>query len=523
MWIQPCFRRRLSFLLAVAVLLPFPALSLAKKSRSARPARLDQRIEAILRRTEAKRGFWGIEVVRLPQGEVLYSRNADHLFLPASNMKLFTTAAAIEKLGPDFVFHTTVESETPPDAQGRVGDLLLIGRGDPNLGSRILPYQLKAQRQDPADSTFQELADQVAAKGVREVAGNLVADDSYFLFEPYSHNWAEEDLQWGYGAPVTALAFNDNALLLHVRPGAAVGERAVVRLEPIPDYYQVNNRLETAPARTERRIFVERAPGETELDVWGQIPLDTNKDEDTVAIADPPRLIGEVFRRALEARGIAVRGRVEVRHLTRIEAATMPDPFPQPPPRVVLAKHVSLPLKEDIKVINKVSQNLHAEMLLRTLGHELKNYGSLTVGLEVLQEFTARVGIEPGERFFSDGSGLSREALVAPHAVVKLLEYMARSPRFEAFFDSLPVAGVDGTLAERFANSPVSGRIHAKTGTIEHVNALSGYMDLPSGERLAFSILGNSHPLKSIQGVQTIDQLTLAIFQWFSARGRKSR
>ena len=455
---------------------------------------------------------------------MLYARNADHLFQPASNMKLFTTAAALEKLGPDFVFRTTVESNGAPDPQGRVGDLILVGRGDPNISNRVLPYQFNAGRNAPGDAVLRELADQVARRvtGVREVTGDIVADDRYYVFEPYSHDWSEEDLQWGYGAPVTALAFNDNALLLHVLPGTKEGEKGVAWLDPLGDYYRLDNRLVTAPANASKEIFVERLPGSMTLDVWGQIPLGVSQDDDTVAIADPPRLIGELFKRALEARGVSVRGRVRVLELPRIEAASMTDPFAPAPERVVLAEHKSLPLREDIKVINKVSQNLHAEMLLRTLGHELKNYGSLTVGLNILREFAGEVGIEPDETYFADGSGLSRQALVTPRAIVELLVYMARSQHFEDFFDSLPVAAVDGTLANRFPNSSAAGRIHAKTGMIEHVNALSGYMELPSGRRLAFSILGDSHALKSAEAVKTLDAIAQAIYEAFGGRKRRT-
>ena len=504
----------------------------AESPRELRPAvvgprALNQRLERILGQSEARRGFWGIEVIDLASGKTLYSRDAGQLFIPASNMKLFTTAAALEKLGPDFAFRTTVESDAPPDAEGRVERLYLVGRGDPNLGPRRLPYVYESPQQlrqsgpeSRADKVFQELADQVKARGVREVAGDLVADDSYYIWEPFSSNWAADDLQWGYGAPVTALAFNDNALALHVRPAAKPGSPAEVWLDPVPDYYRLNNRVETSAAGSAKRIYVERLPGSRELDVWGQIPLDAGDDGDTVAINDPPQLIGEIFRRALEARGIAVRGRVEVRHYSRLEAATMADPFPKLPPRPVLAEHASLPLREDIKTTDKESLNLHAEMLLRTMARELQNYGSLTVGLEILKAFCAQIGIEPGETFFSDGSGLSREDLVAPQAIVKLLVFMAHSPRFGVFWDCLPEAGVDGTLAERFTGTPAKGRIHAKTGTVEHVNALSGYMDLPSGKRLVFSILGNSYALKGKDGAAMVDHLALAIYDWYAHRRR---
>ena len=174
--------RRRALLLVCAVLLFCPASMAAATKRSAsRRLTLNQRIEAVLRHSDARRGFWGIEVVLLPGGRRLYARHANQLFIPASNMKLFTAAAALEKLGPDFVFRTTVESPAAPDPSGRVGELLLVGRGDPHLGSRVLPYHVKTERQNPADRVFQELADQVKARGVREVTGDLVADDSYFL------------------------------------------------------------------------------------------------------------------------------------------------------------------------------------------------------------------------------------------------------------------------------------------------------------------------------------------------------
>ena len=499
-----------------------PRNQLAPKAAHPAPARrtLDRRIDGILAAGNAQHGAWGIEVMELESGVLLYQRDADHLFLPASNMKMFTTAAALEKLGPDYVFHTTVESDTAPDAEGRVSSLYLVGRGDPNLGRRTFPYTYHGAQQ-PADTFLQELASQVKAHGVREVAGALVADDSYFLWEPYAPNWAAGDLEWGYGAPVTALAFNDNSLTLHVKPGLKAGAPAEVTLEPADGHYQLRNRVETSAPGTEKRVFVERLPGSMQLDVWGQIAVDSDEDTDTVAIQNPPQLVVELFARALEAQGIVVKGGIEVRHSTRLEAASQPDSFSRPTTRVVLAVHDSPPLCEALKVINKESQNLHAEMLLRTLGQVTRNYGSLTVGLDALNQFAAQqVGIGPGETFFSDGSGLSREDLVAPRAAVELLLYMARSPRFLDFFDSLSVSGVDGTLTHRLSSDGMTGKIHAKTGSVEHVNALSGYMDLPSGKRLAFSIMANNLALSGKAGQETLDAIAVEIYRWFAGRGK---
>jgi len=505
-----------------------PTTSPAKQRAVIGPRGLERRIESILGASEARRGFWGIEVVRASDGKILYARDPDHLFLPASNMKLFTTAGALEKLGPDFTFRTTVESDAGPDPDGRVGDLYLVGRGDPNLSGRVLPYRLKTEQGQPADAALESLADQIVSQGIHEVIGNLVADDSYFVFEPYVPSWAEEDVVWGYGAPVTALAFNDNALALRVQPGTAAGEPARVSTEPVAGYYQLKSLVLTAAAGATKHIFIERAAGSTELEVRGEIPLGSSDSdgEETLAIADPPRLAGELFRRALERRSIVVRGEVRVLHFTPFEtaarqgAASGPASATPPAARPVLALHASLPLGEDIRLINKVSQNLHAEMLLRTLGRQVKNEGSRQAGLGVLEDFADLAGIGKTEIHFADGSGLSREALVTPRALVKLLEFMARSPRFETFLNSLPVAAVDGTLAERFHHTAVEGRVRAKSGTLNHVNALSGYMDLPSGERLAFSMFGNNDTLDARGGEEIIDRMCVAIFEWFARHRR---
>jgi len=488
----------------------------ATPRRERRDPTLDRRIDKILAASDVQRGSWGIQVVELASGKLLYERDADHLFIPASNMKMFTTAAALEKLGPDYVFHTTAESDASPDAQGRVWDLYLVGRGDPNLGVRTFPYTYHGPQQ-PADKFLEELADQVKARGVREVVRNLVADDSYFVWEPFAPNWAADDLDWGYGAPVSALAFNDNLLTLHIKPGEKAGDEAEAHLDPVADYYLLRNHIQTGAKGTEKNYLLERQPGSMELDLWGQVPIDGGEDVETVAIANPPRLMAEQFRAALRARGIDVQGPIEVRHFTRLEAASLPNPAPPSPLRVVLAEHTSPPLSEAIKVVNKESENLHAEMLLRTLGHVQNNHGSLAGGLEALNAFVVQqVGILPGETYFSDGSGLSREDLVAPHAAVKLLLYMARSPHFQAYFDSLPASGIDGTLAHRFLTDDMKGKIHAKTGSVEHVNTLSGYMDLPSGKRLVFSIMTNNHPLANRVGQDTLDTITVEIYRWFA-------
>ena len=504
----------------MCVALPAPFVSGA--SRHLKPhtsPALNARLDEILRSSDASRGFWGIEVGELPSGKILFSRDAQHLFHPASNMKLFTTAAALEKLGPDFVFHTAVESESGPDAQGRVQNLYLVGRGDPTFCDDVSPpLRNPGEAKSHPCPTLQKLAEQIKARGVLEITGVLVADDSYFLWQPYVHGWAAEDLLWGYGATVSALAWNSNALQLRIKPGLKVGDRAQIWLEPLTDYYQLNNSLETSAAGAERRVFIERGPDSMRLDIWGEIPLDAGESTERVAIAHPAQLVGELFRQALEDAGIAVRGGVQARDVTGLEAAKAGPAPPQLASRVLLAEQDSQPLQAIVKTTNKESRNFYAEMLLRTLAREVKHRGGVEDGLEVLSEFAQQVGAERGETVFADGSGLSRDDLVTPDTLVKLLIHMAGGQAFDIFLGSLPVAGVDGTLADRLKGTRLKGRIHAKTGTLEQVNALSGYMDLPSGKRLAFSIIGNSHPLKGQEGAATLDQIALAVYDWFARR-----
>jgi serine-type D-Ala-D-Ala carboxypeptidase/endopeptidase (penicillin-binding protein 4) len=487
-----------------------------------RHSSLERKINSILNAPKVRRGQWGIEVVRLRDGRTLFARQSSQLFLPASNMKLYTTAAALEKLGPDFRFRTTVEADVAPDAAGRVQDLYLVGRGDPTLGYSVIPNPVRLEGEGPPDAALRFLADQVFASGVREIGGNLIADDSYFVYEPLGRGWEEDDIVYGYAAPVTALAFNDNALVIRCSPGESVGAWAHVELLPIPDHFSVNNRLVTSHQGSAKHIHVDRNPGSKQLDVWGEIPVGADPDEDSVSVEDPARWAAELFRKVLEEKGIRVRGVVQVRRLSWVEVDA-PGFVPPVSTRVVLGERLSDRLADGIKTINKSSHNLRVEMLLRTMGKEIKGQGSARAGLEAVGDFEKSAGIEEDETVFADGSGLSRHTLIAPSATVKLLRFMSKSPNFPVFLESLPIAGEDGTLEDRFEKTSVRGRIRAKTGTIDHVNALSGYMEMPSGDRLAFSIMGADHPLRAMEGRQIVDRIAVTIFEHFGGRGKAAK
>jgi len=500
-------------------------LLLAAPLHAAKRKALSSRIAAILAEPELARGFWGIEVLSRSSGRVLFSQNDSKLFTPASNTKLFTTTAALALIGPDYKFRTTVETDGFLDRHGRLsGDLLLVGRGDPNLSGRELPYELRTQRNDHPVKVLEDLADSLAQKGVKYVDGDLVADDSYFAFERYGEGWSQDDLVWGDGAPVSALTINDNVVFVNIMPAEHAGERAFVSIAPFADYYRVDNRVITTPSGTARRLFFNREPGSTELTLWGEMPLDDKGANEALAVEDPAAFASELFRSLLEKRGITVYGRDRSRHteLARLSTFSVTATAearggegdhsrPGPPQNLVLASYESKPLIEDIRVINKVSQNLHAEILLRLLAREKGTAPTVDNGLEVVRGFLNKVSIPGDEYVFYDGSGLSRQNLVTPHAVVTLLRYASEQPWGEAFRDTLPVAGVDGSLADRFKGTLAQGRVYGKTGSLGGVKTLSGYATTNHGEQIVFSILTNNFKLSARKVTDAIDAIVEAI------------
>ena len=487
---------------------------------------LAPRINAILADKDLSRGFWGIQVVSLNTGQVLYTQNADKLFIPASNTKLFTTAAAMALIGPDYKFHTTVETNGALDQKGRLtGNLVLVGRGDPNLSGRVLPYSLRTERNDFPVRVLEDLADAVVQKGLKYLDGNVVADDSYFAFERYGEGWTQDDLVWADGAPVSALTINDNVVFVNIEPADRAGERAFVNVTPFADYYKIDNRIITTPAGTGRKIFINREPGSMVLTLWGNMPLGDPGANEALAVEDPASFAGQLFRSLLEKRGVIVNGRTTAHHtelaslstLTVTALASSHDGGGDAPPSshskqpLVLASYDSKPLSEDLRVINKVSQNLHAEMLLRLLGHEKGNAGTIESGLEVLKSFLAQAGIPIDEYIFYDGSGLSRQNLVTPRAVVTLLQYAAKQPWGRTYSETLPVAGQDGSLADRFRGTPAQGLVLGKTGSLDHVKSLSGYATTTNGDRVAFSIFTNNFDVPGRRAQDAIDRIVEAI------------
>jgi D-alanyl-D-alanine carboxypeptidase/D-alanyl-D-alanine-endopeptidase (penicillin-binding protein 4) len=462
---------------------------------------LQEKIDSLLGQSPAiQRGFWGAHAVALASGKVLLAHSSTRLFLPASNAKLFTTALALTRLGPDHRMQTRVIASAPVTAAGLLsGDLILMGGGDPSLSGRAFPYQKGVPPGDPL-KPLEELAGQLWRGGLRTVTGDIIGDDSAFLYEPYPDGWAVQDLLESYGAPVSALTLHDNSINIQIIPGAGISDPARIRLTPTTGFYAIDSRVTTA---TVQSIGIDQPPGSQQLRLWGTIPL-RGAASIPMAVRDPARYAAFAFREALLRRGIQLHGSIAVRH--RLPGAQAPamDSGPE------MAVRHSPPLGDMIRVINKVSQNLHAELLLREIARAMGKPPTRRAALELMKEFLAEAGIAPTELRLEDGSGLSRLALVSPEALTALLRYMHASAHAQAWLDSLPVGGEDGTLSNRFRGA-APARVLAKTGSVAATAALSGYLDNRAGERIAFSIMVNhaNTPASNIR--QFIDKMILLL------------
>ncbi|MBC7928771.1 MAG: D-alanyl-D-alanine carboxypeptidase/D-alanyl-D-alanine-endopeptidase, partial [Bryobacteraceae bacterium] len=337
-------------------------------------ADLSDRIREIMTAApEAQQCFWGIRVNDAESGDEIFSLNENRFFVPASNTKLFTTSLALLRLGPDYRFRTKIEADSLPDAQGRVHELRLIGGGDPNLSARLLPYNKDETGADPL-AALRAMADQVVALGVRVVGGELTGDDTAYLWEPFPDGWSVDDPVYEYGAPVSALTMNDNSFKVTVLPGASVGLPATLTLTPTLEYLTIHNRTQTV-AIGPARIRYSRIPGSRDLLVSGTILLDAGEPLTAVLAIDDPALFAvEALRKLLEERGVRIEGQSRAIH-------RRPDEDASGWTGTEIASHESAPLSQILQVINKVSQNLHTELVLREIARVKNGVGSRSGGL----------------------------------------------------------------------------------------------------------------------------------------------
>lgn len=451
-------------------------------------ATLVERIDTLLADKTLQTGFQGLVIQSLKDHTVLYERNADKVFLPASNNKLLTSGAALSLLGADYVYTTRVTG-MPADKSGVVhGDLTLVGSGDPVLSAEHLG----------------ELAHALKVAGVKRIEGAVLADDSIFDRQLLGDGWTWDDEPYYYSAQISGLNVNENLVRVQVLPGKKEGDPVRVVVTPTDRYMTVQNTAKTAAAKTKSTLSVERTRGQNILVISGELAVDTASDtapKVPVTVEDPTQFALTVFEEALKKEGI---------HFGKKRNAVKPAATGT----VTLAQHASVPMRDILKLLNKPSDNMIAECLLKTVGAVKKGQGtsgSGGTGSQTARSFFASIGMDVSHLNQADGSGLSRFNFVSPHGLVQLLTYLHDQPNFPVFYDSLPIAGVDGSLRNRLKNTPATNNVHAKTGYINRASSLSGYVTTKDGEMLVFSMLMNNHLSTNALPVSIQDKIVLLL------------
>ncbi|QAU23085.1 D-alanyl-D-alanine carboxypeptidase/D-alanyl-D-alanine-endopeptidase [Dyella sp. M7H15-1] len=429
---------------------------------------------------------WGIAVTSLDTGRTLYAHEAERLLQPASTAKLYTAALLLDTLGTDYRIPTQLLATHPISGGYLEGPLILHGMGDPTLGT-------PGTNTDWAD----QLATQLAANEVRDVHGDVIADDSYFSGPSVGSGWEARDLQSWFAVPSSALSVQENVVNLTVTPSASPGRPASLLFDPPGAMTRVVNTVTTSAQHTRSDINLYRAPGDSTLYAFGNIAARSNPQTFKLAIADPARFAGTLLREALVRHGIRVEGQVRTVHWPEQNAIDMDK-------AVVVAQVLSPPLMEVLTRGLKRSQNLYLQNLLQIAGVKAQASASQggdppsgflsseAWGIRAMHELLEHIGIAPTDSRIEEGAGLSRQNLATPNAMVRLLTYLASQPYGAQFRDALPNAGVDGTLEWRMRNTPAMDNVHAKTGSMNDVRCLVGYVTTVSGERLAFAIMLNN-------------------------------
>src|SRR5258706_4894818 len=475
-------------------------------------AELKVRIEEIAHQPALEPGFFAVKIVSLDSGLVIYEQSAHKFTRPASNMKLYTVAAALDRLTPDYHFITSVYAKEKPEDGKIKGDLIVYGRGDPTFAARF--------NSNDYFKGIDDLAGRIVAAGVKRVKGDLVGDESWFNGAPLGSGWEWDDLQWSYGAPVSALTVNDNAIDLTVRPAERVGAPVLITTGPPATFMTIANRATTGPRGSKSDLNVYRGLGANTLEISGSLPLGDNGFTNSVAIPDPALAFVTMLRDALLRHGVKIDGKIRTVD-ARLGESIVPNPLAALTPGALsqlqpieIASAQSPPFSMIAAHTLKPSQNLYKEIILRTLGKLTSVSSSQTneeAGLIVVRNFLRQAGASESDLALSDGSGLSRNDMITANATVKLLTYMSKHKYFAQFRDALPIAGVDGTLRTRMKGTPAEGNLRAKTGSLSSVASLSGYVRTAAGEHLVFSMMLNNYPDAAALRRDSIDAIAVLL------------
>src|SRR5437588_6984941 len=496
------------------------------RSGPATLADLRNRIEEIVRQPALAPGFFAVKIVSLDTGQTIFEQDANKFVRPASNMKLYTVATAYDRLTPDFHFITSVYANEKPDDGKVKGDLFVYGRGDPSIAARF--------NNGDYFKGINDLADRIVAAGVKRIKGDLVGDESYFNGAPLGSGWEWEDLTWSYGAQISALSINDNAIDLNVKPGDKIGGPVVVTTgPPSASFMTIINRSTTSPKELRSDLQIYRGLGANTLEISGTLPLGDAGFVGGVAVPDPALAFVSMLRDSLIKRGVKIDGR-----LRTVDARSVASLLPRTPPGFASGSIAQFPFevaslqspsfREIAAHTLKPSQNQYTELILRTLGRNpqiLDASGNTRplaggarnvlddeeAGLQMVRAFLRQAGIGENDVALNDGSGLSRNDLISANTTVQLLMFMSRHKYFAQFREALPIAGVDGTLRTRMRGTPAEGNVRAKTGSLSSVASLSGYVTTAAGEYLVFSMMLNNYPDAAAVRRDSIDAIAILL------------
>ena len=485
------FRRRSMLIIGLsAALLGLPAAGLANGAGAQAPTTLDQDLDALLANPSFAGANLSIVVKDAATGSTLYDHNGAALMQPASNLKLFTSAAAMNVLGPDYTFSTTVAEDGAQSGSTLNGNLYLKGTGDPTMLA----------------ADYDALATKVAAAGITRINGQLVADDTWFDNQRLGASWGWDDEPYYYAAETSALTispdtdYDSGSVNVTVSPGA-VGQPPKITVTPPNNYLTIVNTATTGAAGSATTDEVDRDEGDNVIRVTGSIAANAAPDVETMAVWEPTRLVASLFRADLAAHGVTVGGPTGYR-------AT-------PPGATSIASRTSMPLSQLLVPFLKLSNNLHAEALVKAAGQKVSGKGTWPAGLAALKGEFGALGVNPQQLSMVDGSGLSRQNYVSADQISALLLGAQQQPWFSAWYDSLPVAGVSdrmigGTLRSRMVGTPAANNLRAKTGSMKGVSALSGYVTAANGEKLVFAMEENDFLPSSMSSFENAVGVRLA-------------
>ena len=486
--------KNITVLFISVILLQSCASNFFMRSETHKLNRLREEINYLLNDPNLDNANIGIYIESLSDSKVIFNQNEHKLFVPASNMKLFTSAASLVRLGKQFRYQTIIGTDSALSDSILAGNLIIRGVGDPSISGKFYDGDILA--------CFNNWADSLKNRGIIKITGNLIGDNSYFESDILAEGWNWDDEPFWYSAQPSALSFNDNCVDFKVNAGNKPGVPVSVVQAPSIGYLGVENKATTSSADSLAQLNITRARAQNIVQISGTLPFKSETVNESITVENPAEYFLKTFKQVLQNKGIKVQGKTEIHSVNTAILDT-------------LFIHYSPELAELVKELNKISHNFYAEQLLKTLGARYGEEGSFKKGSEIVSKWLYSQGVAPSEFIMVDGSGLSRMNMLTPLSTATLLRRMYNSKDFSVFYESLPIAGVDGTLKNMMRNSAAQGNVHAKSGTMRHIRNLAGYVRDKNNNPYLFVIMVNNHsvPVAYIKKLQSEICIVLSNFQ----------